>query len=429
MVGDGRRAHPTLPGPPPGMPNGSARTGRGATPPTAAAAATLPRQTRPRTGRDSRASTSSCPAFSERPRSDPEEEEEGGDRSSPPPRRCPSSLSSPSLRGSLSSLQSAAPSLASSSPSPSPSPSPSASSSLPSASSSEDDSSWDTNSWSSGATCLLRSTIKRNSEEAFQARLGPGGRTEPTSVPETGRTNGDSVAGACARSHGQQGAASEGWRDSAQSLSSSQGATPAVAAVASGPLEQTIEAKLKFSQFLDEVTCRVLAPGSLQAFGALRPSEPPAPWDGGGPSSCSSAIGEAGRGGVADSVYRWSRCLPSCKVLDGGEAAREERGFREPAGKAYLETDIDSMRTEDGPGVNPRREVKKESLAERERERERERRATPRATLERRRSPSPLLSWAKDFPKYTYRSTSLPRGISCRNASMRFDINNRHRHC
>ncbi|XP_035249667.1 brain-enriched guanylate kinase-associated protein [Anguilla anguilla] len=379
------------PPPSPKMPNGSARAGSAV---TANGTSTLPRQLQPKTAnsrqeRGSCSSTSSCPVCSEG-QSDPEEE----------PLPCyPSSLSSPSLQSSLPNLQSSVPSLRSSSStlrSSSPSPH--------SASSSEDDSSWDTNSWSSGATCLLRSSIKKHSEEVFQARLGSGSRGEIVTGSEGSHLNGDGIEGSCTRPECQEGAEwALGRRDSLQSLSSSQGID-----AASGNLDQKIEDKLKFSQFLDEVTCRVLAPGSLEAFGILRQKDPASFWE----ESPSTYIREPRRSSVVDSVYQWTKTLPSCKILDANDIMRnslEERGSQESPGRAYLETDIDSVRLEDELESNSFRETRKESLKERERGMERR---AKRITPERTRSPTPLLNWSKDLPKYSYRSTSLPRSMN-----------------
>ncbi len=113
-------------------------------------------------------------------------------------------------------------------------------SSSPLRSSSEDDS-WDTNSWSSGVTCLLRSSIKQHSEEVFQVRAASSSRPEGTSDSETGYQNSDSCQGSVMGSESQDGAE---HRDS----SSSQG-TSAASTVPSD-LEHKIEEKLRFLIFL-----------------------------------------------------------------------------------------------------------------------------------------------------------------------------------
>ncbi|KAL1257329.1 hypothetical protein QQF64_010573 [Cirrhinus molitorella] len=376
------------------MQNGSSKTGRGVT--VNGTVSTPKRQPRPKTAssrqeRGSCSSTSSCPVFC-----DLDEE---------PQPRCPSSLSSPSLHrpgsssnlkgsvsslhGSLSSLKGSVSSLKSFSTSStlqSSSSSPSlrsSSSSQRSGSSSENDS-WDTNSWSSGATCLLRSTIKQHSEEVFRVRAGSASRPEGTSDSETGYQN--SV------SESQEGAeqVAAGRRDS----SSSQGTS--AASTASSDLEQKIEEKLKFSQFLDEVTCRVLDPECLQAFGAsVRQKEAPvtcpqtsslqclnsAPWFGPSwDSACDSR---------ESNMYKWAKCMPSCKILDAGETLRrtqEELPFREALGRTYLETDIDRVRREDEASSTLPRDVEKRALQS-----------------------SPVSKRSDGAPPPPYRTTSLPR--------------------
>lgn len=536
---------------PQGMQNGTVKTGRGVS--ANGAAATLKRQPRPKTASSSRqergscSSTASCPVFSRHP-SDPDED---------PPPRCPSSLSSPTLQGSLSSLhgsnpslqgslpslhgsspslqgslpslhassaslqgsssskkhpgssisslkgslpglkgsmaisrqpsvpslqgsasslcqsvqsrlqgshhslRSASPSLRSSSPSLR-----SSSSSLRSGSSSEDDS-WDTNSWSSGATCLLRSSIKQHSEEVFRARAGSGGGGGRDETAATTTTASDSEAGyqsldickaplllpssssssAGARAESQEvlekvPLASRG--ESLQSLTSSQGTS---ASTVPTQIEQKIEAKLKFSQFLDEVTCRVLDPGSLQAFGAVRQREPaplpvvtsttPCQWFN---PPVEPVIRDQRRGGTCGnatrSVYQWSKCLPSCKILESSESLRrisDEGSLAEQVGKTYLETDIDSVRCEDELGLSSsHREVKtltharererehpRERERERDRDRERQRDREKRSILvspehkvqvnfEAGRCPSPSISWSDGSTK-NLKTASLPR--------------------
>ncbi|KAG5266160.1 hypothetical protein AALO_G00250450 [Alosa alosa] len=520
-----------------GMQNGTVKTGRGIS--ANGATATLKRQPRPKMAAASRqergscSSTASCPVFSRRT-SDPDEE---------PPPRCPSSLSSPTLQGSLSSLHGSNPSLQGSLPSlhgsnpslqgslpslhsssaslqgsssskkgsisslkgslmglkgsmpaslqasipslqgsasslcqsaqsriqgshhslRSSSPSlRSSSSSLRSGSSSEDDS-WDTNSWSSGATCLLRSSIKQHSEEVFRARAGSGGGGGRSETAATTTTASDSEPGyqsleSCkatlllpssssssmrARAESQEvlekvPVASRG--ESLQSLTSSQGTT---ASAVPTQIEQKIEAKLKFSQFLDEVTCRVLDPGSLQAFGAVRQREPapvttPCQWFN---PTTEPVVRDQRRGGTcgnaARSPYQWSKCLPSCKILESSESLRRVSdcsSLMEQVGRTYLETDIDSVRCEDELGlsgsrltsrevktVTHAREREREHLRERERERDREKEkeretrsmlVSPehhvRSNFEAVRCPSPSVSWSDGSVK-NLKTASLPR--------------------
>ncbi|KAL4613115.1 brain-enriched guanylate kinase-associated protein isoform X1 [Arapaima gigas] len=340
--------------------------------------------------RASRSSTASCPKLPEQWQ-DPDKEL---------PQGPPSGLSSPSRRSSVDSLQSSSSSLQNSSPG------------VNTASSSED-SSCDTNSWSSGATCLLRSTIKKHSEEVFRARLGSGSRAEGTNGTKSGCPVEESGTGSCTWTERQEETERGlGRRDSAQSLSSSQDTTTMLA-----QLEQKIEAKLKFSQFLDEVTCRVLDPNSLQAFGAIQRRELP--------SKCSSTLnstanGEPWRRNMVHSIYQWNKCLPSCKVLDASEAtkAQEEPNVQNTTNKAYLETDIDSVRREDQLEVNSPHKPRKATCMERDGDRERERRPTPvhaepsHERYEGLKSATSVFSWNHGLSRSNNRSTSLPRSSS-----------------
>ncbi|KAF4101800.1 hypothetical protein G5714_016600 [Onychostoma macrolepis] len=386
------------------MQNGSSKTGRGVT--VNGTVSTLKRQPRLKTasGRQehgSCSSTASCPVFSGC-QSDLDEE---------PQTRCPFSLSSPtlhkpgstsnlkcsisSLQGSLSSLKGSVTSLKSFPTSSTlRSSSPSLRSSSPSLRSSSEDDSWDTNSWSSGATCLLRSSIKQHSEEVFRVRAGSASRPEGTSDSETGYQNSDSCQGSVMGSESQEGAeqVDAEHRDS----SSSQGTS--AASTASSDLEQKIEEKLKFSQFLDEVSCRVLKPECLQAFGApirqkepqtsslpcLNPTPVSSPWF--GSSGCDSRD---------SNLYKWAKCMPSCKILDASETLRRTQEEMEMLGRTYLETDIDRVRREDEVISTLSRDVEKRTLQ--------------LCGESSRRCPSPVSKWSDGAPRPPYRTTSLPR--------------------
>ncbi|XP_051501937.1 brain-enriched guanylate kinase-associated protein-like [Myxocyprinus asiaticus] len=408
------------------MQNSSSKTGRGVT--VNGTVSTLKRPPRSkissnRQERGSCSSTASCPVFSGC-QSDLDED---------PPSRCPSSLSSPTLHGSVSTsgvavksslssrqgsvsslksfptsstLQSSNFSLCSSSPS-------LRSSSSSHRSSSEDDS-WDTNSWSSGATCLLRSSIKQHSEEVFRVRAGSGCRPEGTSDSETGYQNSDSCQDSVLGLESHEGVEriAVGRRDSSHSLTSSQGTS--VVSTISTDLKQKIEEKLKFSQFLDEVTCRVLDPECLEAFGAFHQKETPqtptstthsdtvSPWL----SSIRDSLSNGNEINGAASVCQWPKCLPSCKILDANEILRrtqEESAFIETSGRTYLETDIDRVRRED--------EINSTHARERELEKRCSQESSCR-TLDRKKSSSPVLNCSDGAPRPPYRSTSLPRPVS-----------------
>lgn len=379
------------------MQNGSSKTGRGVT--VNGMVSTLKRQPRPKTasGRQERgscSSTASCPVFSGC-QSDLDEESQP---------RCPSSLSSPTLhkpgstsnlKGSVSSLQGSLSSLKGSVTSLKSFPTSSTlRSSSPSLRSSSEDDSWDTNSWSSGATCLLRSSIKQHSEEVFRVRAGSAIRPEGTSDSETGYQNSDSCQGSVMGSESQEGAEqvdAEHWDSS-----SSQGTS--AASTAPSDLEQKIEEKLKFSQFLDEVTCRVLNPECLQAFGApIRQKEPQTsslPCLNPTPVS-SPRFGSSACDSRDSNVYKWAKCMPSCKILDTSETLRGTQEEREMLGRTYLETDIDRVRREDEESSTLSRDEEKRTL-------QLSGESSPRC-------PSPVSKRSDGAPRPPYRTTSLPR--------------------
>ncbi|XP_017569325.2 brain-enriched guanylate kinase-associated protein [Pygocentrus nattereri] len=471
------------------MQNGSSKTVRGVT--VNGSVSTLQRQQRPKTAlnrqnRGSCSSTASCPVFSAR-RRDPGED---------PPPRCPSSLSSPtlqsslpkqhgsgsipshknstlSLKSSISSLQGSLPSLQGSVSNLKSFPTSSelqssnqslrssttsfcssstsfrsSSSSLLSGTSSEDDS-WDTNSWSSGATCLLRSSIKQHSEEVFRVRANSVSRPESASDSEAGYQNLDCCQSSERQPESQQTAEKVplGRRDSLQSQISSHCST--VSSTASAAIEEKIEAKLKFSQFLDEVTCRVLDPECLQAFGAVRQKDAHVPSPQSSLVNCShtsstscqhsvhanSWFDSAGdplptsrnsrKCNMAAPMYQWNKCMPTCKILDSSEALRrahEEKTFMEPSKRTYLETDIDSVRREDeldSAEATERNKGKKDHSRERERER-RTLLVSPNRSQrnsDAKKCPSAVSNSSEGSPKMSYRSTSLPRPISSNLAS------------
>ncbi|KAK6295386.1 hypothetical protein J4Q44_G00346120 [Coregonus suidteri] len=292
-------------------------------------------------------------------------------------------------------------------------------------------------SWSSGETCLLRNSIRKHSQEAFQARLsssssarGPHSRAHPHGVQ----------GGACSLVELHDGAAQAAcgggawWgrgrgrrTGSVQSLtSSSQDTTIATSSSSNSGntintsvrycwLEQKIEAKLKFSQFLDNVSGRVLVPGSLEAFQKLQPPPPPQR-----SSSLSPRTFRSTTTGSGDDViqveYRWRSSPPCSAALQRGRIQEEQGPMEMPVGKAYLETDIDSVRREDELKDI---KIKKEntlSTLERESKMGVVGIAAPpefrQKTLGRIRSPSPVL-WDEGLVmRYPYRSVSLPRGIN-----------------
>lgn len=405
--------------------------------------ATLRRQPRSRTAstrqdRGSCSSTASCPVFSG-PYSDQEEEEEHSPlrrQSSPLLKGSLSSLhnsTSPSPKGSLSSLQGSVPCLQGSLPSqrgslPSfkgslcnlrgsisrmkrrslgsldnSSPSPSDRSTSPSlqsrnGSSSDDDCSWDTNSWSSGATCLLRTPVKQDSNESGES----GGKSCTTDqVSASAMAEPEIIyqnlifSRPAAKTESKGGCAPERTSTvlkkdvEAQSLSSS---SLSKNTVSSHQQDKNTEDRRKFSQFLNEVSFRVLKTnsGSPQQQSTLRhrylsPKPPPPstpshptttlhsmPTNLPPPSSTSATslwysptnsnlqtIKEYDSKDITSSIHQWSKTLPSCKILEPGDVLRKVKGESHPehdlelctkiqaqpsTGRLYLETDIDRVR-------------------------------------------------------------------------------------
>ncbi|KAM7403189.1 hypothetical protein PAMA_003896 [Pampus argenteus] len=400
--------------------------------------ATLRRQPRSRTAstrqdRGSCSSTASCPVFSG-PYSDQEDEPPMRRQSSPllkgsftslhnPSRPSPKgSLSSlkgsvtclqgslpslqgcltsfqgslPNLRGSISrlkrlslgSLDNSIPSLSDRSTSPSPQ--------SGNGSSSDDDGSWDTNSWSSGATCLLRTPVKQDSVEASgesDAKSCTTDQTEPEIIYQNlifSRPAAETESKAdCApeRTSTAQRKDAETKSSSTSSLSKNS------ATVSPHQQDKKTENRRKFSQFLNEVTCRVLKShgGRHQQQSTLRhqyPSPPPPPppstpshpplttalhstptvppppasatnmWY--SPTSSNlQTIKEYDSKDITSSIHQWSKTLPSCKILEPGDELRKRESHSYPehdleqctkiqaqpsTGRLYLETDIDRVR-------------------------------------------------------------------------------------
>lgn len=439
--------------------------------------ATLRRQTRSRTGssrqdRGSCSSTASCPVFSG-PYSDHEED--------PPLRR----QSSPLLKGSLSSLQNStseshkgsftglqgstgsAPCLQGPLPSlggslnifkeplsnlkgsvsqmkrrslsslDSSSPIPSERSISPSlqsrnGSSSDDDNSWDTNSWSSGATCLRRTPVKQDpTDEGESGETSCNTNQQPDTTmdePEIIYQNliftrpaakTDSIGG-LKKTFVPLKKDAETQSLTSSSLSKNQ------ASASSQHWDKDTEVRRKFSQFLNEVSFRVLKTnsGSPQQQMSLRhryPSPPPPP-----PSTPShpplatalhsppshlppvpvatnlwysptnsnlQTIKECVSKDINTSIHHWSKTLPSCKILEPGDVLQKVKveslahpehdlelctklQAQSSTGRLYLETDIDRVRQLDelvSNGSLGKERDKKEKSMERGKEREKRR--------------------------------------------------------
>lgn len=254
-------------------------------------------------------------------------------------------------------------------------------------------------SWSSGATCLMHSSIKRQSQEAFQARLrgerrwkkpracsfrGPNGGVHPQVEPEGGSN------------HIWPG---RDWlgkgRGSAQTHTSNNNVK------LQWLLEEKVNAKLQFSKFLDEVTSSVLDPNSLQAFG--KPISP---------SSFSTTTPTQPEDKTQE-VREWSPRL-LCSMAQQHGSVIEQKTVKEeqlpfgPAQKIYLETDIDTVRQDDAPHdleveavILPQLEIDEEQVI-----------PPPPQFSQGFEMRSPFPEFHFHLPRYPHKSVSLPRGIN-----------------
>ncbi len=109
-------------------------------------------------------------------------------------------------------------------------------------------------------------------------------------------------------------------------------------AVLQHQLELKIEAKLKFSQFLDEVSSRVLRPTNL--FVLSRQTESSR-------SNSSISSNSNSKSRIPDVQQQPGDVDFSLHSIQSVDGMQEEQGAPETVGKAYLETDIDCVRRED----------------------------------------------------------------------------------
>lgn len=518
--------------------------------------ATLRRQrsraTSTRQDRGSCSSTASCPVFSG-PCSDHEEEPQLRRQSSPllkgsfsslqgsvscmqgslssldePLSNFPNSL--PNLRGSVSRIKRRSlGSLDNSIPNPiERSKSPSLQSG--NGSSSDDDGSWDTNSWSSVATCLLRTPIKQDSnEQSCNTDQVSAAEGEDEIIYQNLIISRPPAKSESKRDHDHENTCTTQRKDAGlQNMSSS---CKNASSVLFHQCGEKSEDRRKFSQFLNEVTCRVLKSngGPLQQPFILRHSDltppPPPPTPSRTPlhsaltnppppststtnlwysptSSNLQPIKECDSKDITSSIHQWSKTLPSCRIIEPREVLRKVKEethshpepnqelcpkiqAQTPTGRHYLETDIDRVRQldelvangtlgkektekvlEEGIGrVKKRenrtlwerngglgmekekeREKRKEASWERDRggekRRERDRKREklcwekvrwsergrekekkviptcyespyPHLAASGRNNPCPVFSWPEQqFPRMSYRSTSLPRPLN-----------------
>lgn len=258
-------------------------------------------------------------------------------------------------------------------------------------------------SWSSGATCVLHSSIKKQSQEAFQTRLredrrwgklsgcpsrAPHGGADPQ-VEQGGGSNHNTF-----HAWPEKGGLGQG-RGSAQT----HGSTKSVKL--QWLLEEKVEAKLKFSQFLDEVTSNVLDPSSLQAFGTLV-----------SPSNFTTST-PAQPEDKTEEAKQWSLRLPCSMAQQLGsvleqKTTQDEQTPLDPPQKTYLETDIDTVRRD---GDSQDLGMKTETLPPPEID-EKNVIPPPPQFCQGFEMKSPFPEFHCDFPRYPYRSASLPRGIN-----------------
>lgn len=440
--------------------------------------ATLRRQTRSRTSssrqdRGSCSSTASCPVFSG-PYSDHEEDPPLRGQSSPLLKGSLSSLqnsASESLKGSVSSLQGSVPCLQGSLPSlrgsltnfkeplsslkgsisqmkrlslgslDNSSSIPSERSISPSlqsrnGSSSDDDNSWDTNSWSSGATCLRRTPVKQDTadESGESGEKSYNTNQEPdTTMDEPEIIYQNLILARPAAKFDSKGGVKRTFvplrKDAeTQSLTLCSLSKNRQQSVSSQHWDKKTDDRRKFSQFLNEVSFRVLKTnsGSPQQQMSLQhryPSPPPPP-----PSTPShpsltnvlhsppsylppapsatnlrysptnsnlQPIKECVSKEINSSIHHWSKTLPSCKILEPGDVLQKVKGeslthqehdlelctklqAQSSTGRLYLETDIDRVRQLDelvsnGSLGKERNKKGLEKSMERDKEREKRR--------------------------------------------------------
>ncbi|KAM7367716.1 hypothetical protein PAMP_013996 [Pampus punctatissimus] len=255
------------------------------------------------------------------------------------------------------------------------------------------------NSWSSGVTCLLHSSIRKQSQEAFQTRQRrerrwpacPARGTHVRAHPQTGQGGG--------RNHNKL----HTWPDrggDCQRRGSAQTRASTKSVNLQWLLEQKIEAKVKFSQFLDEVTSNVLDPNSLQAFG--KPVSPS--------SFTTASLAQPEH--QIQVVTQWSPRLP-CSMAQQqgpllGQQTQEEQPLTDLTQKTYLETDINTVRRDDKPevleikaGTPPPLEIDETKVI-----------PPPPQFCQGFKMKSPSLEFQGDFPRYPHRSASLPRDIN-----------------
>ncbi|KAK7133413.1 hypothetical protein R3I94_015327 [Phoxinus phoxinus] len=249
---------------------------------------------------------------------------------------------------------------------------------------------------SEATTCLKLNTDR--SHEAEERCDQPRGRSPVRELR--------SKAGSCQQ--GEVLASGEVGRGSSRGVSVTSDQAVSHPAVLQHQLEQQIEAKLKFSQFLDEVSSRVLS--HTNTFGFSRQTESSRS------SSCIS-IHSNSKSRTPDPQQQpgdvdFSQSPVQPQDIPSVDGMQEEQGAPETVGKAYLETDIDCVRRED---EIKEVKTKKETAITFESNERREVKTPPEChshRILRIRPSSPLLYREETLSRNPYRSVSLPRDIN-----------------
>lgn len=258
-------------------------------------------------------------------------------------------------------------------------------SSSPAGSSSSEDT-CSLHSWSSGVTSLLHSSIKQQSQEAFQTHLrGERGWREFTVAPSSGTD------------HPQ---AREGGRFRNKKLHLGRGCTQtdlSKVVKSETVLKEKIKAKQKFSQFLNEVTSNILNRNSLQAFGKPVP-----------PSGLIPAFPDLPEDRKQVVSLRLPLSMAQEQNLLIEQKTPEDETSVNSSQKMYLETDIDSVRRDDNPqSLENRAESSSLLLMD-----DKTLIPPPPEFCQGFKMIIPILDLCHDLPRYPYRSVSLPRGIN-----------------
>lgn len=243
-------------------------------------------------------------------------------------------------------------------------------------------------SWTSGVLCLLHSSIRKQNQEALQNRS------------RADRALGELTARPSSGPH-RRARPQAGQRGSCNYKNLHLGRSCAQTSNESAKLhlvrEERIKAKLKFFQFLDEVTSNVLKPNCPQVLD--KPGPPSSIiWS---PDLSEELIHLVSSGLLFSMAQPQQSPLPELKPPGDGSSEK-------PPPKVYLETDIDSVRRDDGPQNLEEKtepplplEINEDNVI-----------PPPPQFYEGFKMKIPFPQLHHDFPRYPYRSASVPRGIN-----------------